>query len=210
MLAPSLLKSWIDGAWAGKSALALVKVLFWKAINLGLDSWILSALACVALSVVFLLALVFLCRTAIRFVRQLREAVVLRLPVSARQELTLPGGGRYELFLERAWLSRDFTRARFWMQNGEGEAILLRPATFKYEIGTLIATRQLQWSFETPADGRLVLFMDGAANPPGRRSCIVIQRPVGMMFMKYLLMLLCLGLTTVWSAISVSWAWALL
>lgn len=169
--------------------------------------WFLLIVACVVLSAVSLLALVFLCWVAIRFIRQFREAIVLRLPVLARQEFILPGGQSYELFLERAWLSRDFTRARFWMQNGEGAAILLRPAVFKYEIGTLIATRQLQWSFQTPTDGRLVLFMDGAVNPPGKRSCIVIQRPAGMTFMKHLLVLLCLGLVTVWSAIGVSWIW---
>lgn len=77
----------------------------------------------------------------------LRDSVVLRLPVVPRQHLRVPEGQRYDFLIERAWLSRDFAKARFWMRDAEGKPVELKPSLIRYEIGTLVATRQFLWNF---------------------------------------------------------------
>ena len=157
----------------------------------------------IAVTVPVLLVSVWLgIRTVRSLIRTTRASVVASVPLRARQTLSLPGAGRYDLYVEGKRLSRDFGGLDFALSDRSGTALPMRRLLLRTQSSSLSRVRLALRSFRADAAGDLTLSATGIDPGQDPENRIVIARPLRAALAAHVLALVGLSIAAIGSLVA--------
>jgi len=161
-----------------------------------------SIFAWLAVSVpVFVLSVCLMVVTIRSLIRTMRAAVVATVPLLDEQSLTLGNAGKYEIYGEGKFLSRDFGRLDFTMTDSSGTSVPLRSVWFRTHSSSFSRVRLLLKRFKVATPGQFTLRLRGIRPESSPVSRLVISRAVRAVMIAHTLAIVALGLLIIGSLV---------
>lgn len=157
-----------------------------------------AGVAWLALTVpVFVVAVVLLVLTVRSLIDVMRGSVVTSMPLRSEIRIALPRAGDYDLYVEGAFLSRDFGALEFSLADASGAPVALHPVLFRTRVSSFSRVRLQLRHFEVAGAGTFMLRVTGIRENQDAENRIVIASPVTAKMVLHILAIIALAMLSI-------------
>ncbi|HEV8096129.1 MAG TPA: hypothetical protein VGP71_10390, partial [Burkholderiales bacterium] len=127
---------------------------------------------------VLAVAVVLLVLTIRSLIDVMRSSIVASVPLRAEMRIALPRAGDYDLYVEGAFMSRDFGALEFFLTDASGAPVALHAVLFRTRVSSFSRVRLQLRHFQVAGAGTFTLRLTGIRENQDAENRIVIASPV--------------------------------
>jgi hypothetical protein len=146
---------------------------------------------------VFAIAVVLLVLTIRSLIDVMRGSVVASVPLRTEIRIALPHAGDYDLYVEGAFMSRDFGALEFSLADSSGAPVALHPVLFRTRVSSFSRVRLQLRHFQAAGAGTFTLRVTGIRENQDPENRIVIASPVTARMVLHILAIIGLAILSI-------------
>ena len=146
---------------------------------------------------VFVVAVVLLVLAIRSLIDLMRGSIVASVPLRAEMPIAVPRAGDYDLYVEGAFMSRDFGGLEFSLTDSSRAPVPLHPVLFRTKVSSFSRVRLQVRHFQTAGAGTFTLQATGIQENQAPENRIVIASPVTAQMVLHILAIIALAMLSI-------------